>query len=465
MVSIIVACDQMNGIGYNGHLPWSFKEDMAIFTKITTNNTVIMGRKTYESIPEAHRPLKNRLNIVLTRSETTTSTNPLLKFANNLEDALKIANFGEIFIIGGSSLFEEVFLKKLCYKVYLNRLSKIYNCDTFFPTMPNDFYITDNYVIPISEGSQTEFVSLSDISLSVSEYLYRNKNEEKYLSLVRDVLEKGLLRPNRTGIDTLSIFGYTTRYSLEDNQIPLLTTKKMFFKGIVEELLWFLSGSTDAKELEKRGSKIWSANASRDVLDKLGFTNRDEGDLGPVYGHQWIFSGVPYVDCKTSYLGQGINQIAELINGLKTDPYGRRHIVSSWNVSQLKEMSLMPCHVLFQFYVHDKNDKKYLSCQMYQRSCDIGLGVPYNIASYSLLTHMIAHCCDMIPYEFIHVCGDAHIYVNHIEPLKEQLLRKPYMEPKLFIKNEISHIFNFQYSDFELTNYKSHDTIKMSMAV
>ena len=463
IISMIVAIAQDNGFGLNGCLPWSIPEETALFKKITTkvdNNAVIMGYNTYMSIPSKNRPLKNRLNIILSKNEEHIKELITydVKVASSIEEAINIASrCNEVFIIGGLSVYKECLLKNLCYKIYFSRISKIYKCDVYFPDIPPEFVEIERTLIETSD---------ENVSIYLSEYISRNTEEMQYLDLIKSVLKDGFLGPNRTDINTISKFGHMTRYSLRDNKIPLLTTKKMFFKGIVEELLWFISGSTDALELERRGSKIWKANSSREFLDKRGFKEREVGDLGPMYGFQWLHSGAKYIDCKTDYTGQGINQIQELINGLINDPYSRRHIISAWNPSQINEMAIAPCHCLFQFNVHqDSNGIKYLSCQMYQRSADIGLGVPFNIASYSLLTCMIAHCCNFEPYEFIHTIGSAHIYVNHIEQLKLQLTREPYQEPKLFINTENKDIFNFKYSDFVIKGYKCHDVIKMDMAV
>jgi thymidylate synthase len=252
------------------------------------------------------------------------------------------------------------------------------------------------------------------------------------------------------------------RFSLLDNKFPLITTKKTYFRAIVEELLWFISGSTNAKVLSNKKIGIWDANSSREFLDKYGFTEREEGDVGPCYSFQWRHFGADYRNMNDSY--GGFDQIKHIINLLKADPMSRRIILTAWNPVQISEMSLPPCHILAQFYVHYKDDKGYLSCQMYQRSADIGLGVPFNIASYSLLTILLAKCTGLVPYEFIHVMGDTHIYSNHIEAMKMQIERKPYKFPKLFVKEKNNYdIFEFKYEDLILDNYNYHEPIKMDM--
>ena len=262
---------------------------------------------------------------------------------------------------------------------------------------------------------------------------------KEYHKLMRHVLEYGVEKKDRTGTGTLSVFGYQSRYNLEKS-FPLVTTKKIHLKSIIYELLWFLSGSTNIKYLKENNVKIWD-----DWADK-------NGDLGPVYGYQW-----------RSWInrdGETIDQISELINNIKTNPNSRRLIVSAWNVGEISKMALPPCHSLFQFFVSNKK----LSCQLYQRSADIFLGVPFNIASYALLTMMIAKICNLQVGEFIHTLGDAHLYLNHLEQAKLQLSREPKELPIMKI-NDRQSIFDFEFEDFELVNYLHHPHIKAPIAV
>ena len=243
--------------------------------------------------------------------------------------------------------------------------------------------------------------------------------------------------------------------------LPLLTTKRVFWKGVLEELLWFIKGSTNANELKEKGIKIWDGNSSREFLDKQGFYDREEGDLVPIYGFQWRHFGARYIDMHTDYTNQGIDQLSEVINKLKTNPSDRRIIMTAWNPIDIPNMALPPCHCFVQFYV--ANDE--LSCMLYQRSGDVGLGVPFNIASYSLLTYMIAHVTGLKLGEFVHTIGDAHVYLNHIDGLEEQLKREPRPFPKLNIKRKVENIDDFKYDDFELIDYNPHAIIKLDMAV
>ncbi|RCK67305.1 Thymidylate synthase [Candida viswanathii] len=298
-----------------------------------------------------------------------------------------------------------------------------------------------------------------------------NTAEQAYLDLCERIIKEGEHRPDRTGTGTKSLFAPPQlRFDLSNDTFPLLTTKKVFSKGIIHELLWFIAGSTDAKILSDKGVKIWEGNGSREFLDKLGLTHRREGDLGPVYGFQWRHFGAEYKDCDADYTGQGYDQLQDVIKKLKTNPYDRRIIMSAWNPPDFEKMALPPCHVFCQFYVNfPKNAKPKLSCLLYQRSCDMGLGVPFNIASYALLVKMIAHVVDMDCGEFIHTLGDAHVYLDHIDALKEQLQRTPKEFPKLVIKeerkDEIKSIDDFKFEDFEIVGYEPYPPIKMKMSV
>ncbi|CCH61147.1 hypothetical protein TBLA_0E00860 [Henningerozyma blattae CBS 6284] len=295
-----------------------------------------------------------------------------------------------------------------------------------------------------------------------------NPEEDQYLQLCRRIIEEGESRPDRTGTGTLSLFAPPQlRFDLSNDTFPLLTTKRVFTKGIILELLWFINGCTDGKKLSDKGVKIWEGNGSREYLDSLGLTDRREGDLGPVYGFQWRHFGAEYKTCDDDYSNKGVDQLAEIIDKIKNKPYDRRIILSAWNPPDFPQMALPPCHVLAQFYVSfPTNSKKpRLSCQLYQRSCDMGLGVPFNIASYALLTKMLAHVCDMEAGEFIHTMGDAHVYKDHISALEEQIAREPKKFPKLRITRDVKDLDDFKYEDFVIEDYHPHAKIQMKMSV
>ncbi|PWY64770.1 thymidylate synthase [Aspergillus heteromorphus CBS 117.55] len=306
-------------------------------------------------------------------------------------------------------------------------------------------------------------------------------SKHQYLNLIRTILSNGEHRPDRTGTGTRSIFAppqLTFSLSKPDPNnptsripvLPLLTTKRVFLRAVLAELLWFISGTTTSAPLSAAGIKIWDGNGSRAYLDSVGLSHRAEGDLGPVYGFQWRHFGAEYVDAATDYTGQGVDQLADVVHKLKTNPYDRRIIMSAWNPADLKKMALPPCHMFAQFYVSypEKGAKGHLHCLMYQRSADMGLGVPFNIASYALLTHMVAHAVDMVPGSFVHTLGDAHVYVDHVEALQEQVTREPTAFPELRIKRADRGegvVDGWKEEDFEVVGYNPHKAIKMKMSV
>jgi len=263
---------------------------------------------------------------------------------------------------------------------------------------------------------------------------------KQYIDLLQHVIDNGIQKSDRTGTGTLSVFGHQSRYDLAEG-FPVLTTKKLHLKSIIHELLWFLSGDTNIKYLQDHGVRIWNEWAD------------ENGNLGPVYGYQWRSWPTPE--------GNHIDQVSQVVDSLKNSPDSRRHIISAWNVGQIDQMNLPPCHLLIQFYVADGK----LTCQLYQRSADIFLGVPLNIASYALFTMMMAQVCKLRPGDFIHTLGDAHIYLNHMEQVKLQLTREPFTLPQMKINPEVKNIFDFKYEDFELVGYKAHPHIPGIVAV
>lgn len=284
---------------------------------------------------------------------------------------------------------------------------------------------------------------------------------QTYLDLLRDVLENGTERGDRTGTGTLSVFGRQMRFDLSGWTLPAVTTKRLHFKSIIHELLWFLKGSTNIKYLQENGVRIWDAWAD------------ENGDLGPVYGKQWRrWRGAKWANHAqpqqhlevAHYLAKPfkVDQVAEVIDSIKNNPLSRRHIVSAWNVADVPDMALPPCHLLYQFYVREG---KFLDCMMYQRSCDMFLGVPFNIVSYSLLTMMIAHVCGLKPGEFVHTLGDAHIYLNHLDQVKTQLERKPLPLPTVLLHPGVMNIDSFSYETIKIIDYQSHPGIKAPISV
>ena len=287
--------------------------------------------------------------------------------------------------------------------------------------------------------------------------------EYQYLSLLKNIIKKGVKEKGRNGV-TYTQIGGMMRFSLENNSIPLITTKKLAWRVCLKELLWFMNGDTDNKLLQNDNVKIWNGNATRKFLDSRGLHNLAENDLGPVYGHQWRFWNAKYHNSNTNYKEKGIDQLQNIIDGINesknSGESSRRLIMSAWNPEQVDEMALPPCHVLSQFHITEGNK---LSCTLYQRSADMGLGVPFNIASYSFLTHILAKHCNLEAKEFVHFIGNAHIYDDHIEGLEEQIIKEPYSPPLLSIKDKKNKIEDYTIDDFDIINYKYHKPIKMIM--
>ncbi|MBJ94797.1 MAG: thymidylate synthase [Rickettsiales bacterium] len=277
-----------------------------------------------------------------------------------------------------------------------------------------------------------------------------------YLDLLQRILDQGRIRADRTGTGTQGVFGHQMRFDLREG-FPVLTTKKLHLKSIIKELLWFLSGSTDVAPLQEAGVRIWNEWATAEECARF---DRSAGDLGPIYGHQWRNFGAT-MDEDGSYRRDGVDQILALLDGIQNNPYSRRHIVTGWNPAEASQVSLPPCHTLFQFYVQDGE----LSCQLYQRSADVFLGVPFNIASYALLTMMVAQVCGLRAGDFVHSLGDAHLYLNHLDQARLQLTRGPRPLPVMRLNPEVRDLFAFRYEDFQLEGYDPHPHIKAAVSV
>jgi len=323
----------------------------------------------------------------------------------------------------------------------------------------------------------TTFLSEAEQKI-ISQYRKEKQHEEyKYLNLLEKILNEGVEKGDRTGTGTKSIYGTQLKFDLSKS-FPILTTKKVFWKGVVEELLWFIRGETDSNLLAQKGVKIWEGNTSREFLDKKNL-NYPQGEIGPGYGFQWRHWGADYEGSKSSpkdnpenyswrtlklQFGNGIDQLQQVVNKIISNPTDRRLIVSAWNVKEIEKMALPPCHLLFQFDVTDG----YLNCQWYQRSSDVFLGSPFNISSYALLTYLISKITNLKPGTLTYTSGDTHLYLNHIDQAKEQIKREPYPFPQLNIKKDIKSLQDIEaltLQDLELVGYQSHATIKATMAV
>lgn len=456
--SLIVAIDANNGISKNGYIPWKSRSDMKFFKDKTVGNgknIVIMGRRTYESIPEEFRPLEGRHNIVIS-TKWRQSDYPTITVADSLTEALKFAggygDVDEVFVAGGERVYNEAIARFLyrCKRMYITKFKTNYECDQFF-----DWDSVKNFPEFQNHVSTRDF----------NRYYFSpnvKHDEDGYLETLRDVLENGKQRIDRTDTGTISKFGVRMEFDISES-FPLITTKTVKYSNILKELLWMMSGDTDSRTLEAQGVNIWRGNSSRRFLDERGLKELEEGDIGCGYGFQWRHWGAEYEGCDKKYDGKGVDQIAKIVDQIRNDPFSRRIILSAWNVDMLDGMALPPCHMTAQFYV--SNDRKTLDCQLYQRSGDMFLGVPYNIASYSTLTYMLARICNLKPGRLIHVIGDAHIYSDHVNAVKKQLKRDPKPFPTLKFSEEVLEIDDFEEKMFELESYEPWPFIQAKMAV
>merc|ERR1719335_2142103 len=466
-VSLIFAATPNRGIGKDNNLPWKLPADLKYFKEVTTKgglNAVVMGTKTWDSIPDKFRPLDGRTNVVLTKTRTAADFPDGVLLASSVADAISLLERRaekEIFVIGGEAAIREAMTLPQLSAIYLTRVGQEFECDRFHDPIPDDFHVTSVSKTKSAKGVPFDFVVYERDPAGIRMDMQVKDHEEyQYLDLIRDICENGDVMMDRTGVGTRSKFGCNMRFSLRDS-FPLLTTKRVFWRGVVEELLWFMRGDTNAENLSDKGVKIWEANGSREFLDSRGLTDREVGDLGPVYGFQWRHFGAKYVDMHTDYTGQGVDQLAEVVHKLKTNPNDRRIIMSAWNPADLNEMALPPCHMFCQFYVSNGE----LSCSLYQRSADMGLGVPFNIASYSLLTLLLAQVTGLKPGEFVHMMGNTHVYENHVEPLQVQLARAPRTFPIVRLNPDVKDIDGFKAEDIELLHYNPHPKVEMAMAV
>ena len=484
--SIIVATDKNNGIGLKEgtkySIPWKSKEDLIFFKKITTQgekNALIVGRNTYFSLPKNKDNipfLKDRMLLVLTSKPCMIPKHDLVAPMTNFQTALEFAKFhhyDNVLAIGGVGVYEEALTNENLVGIYWNEILKTdKKCNIFFPL---DRQNPNSKITLVTVKSNFDLES----NIKYNHYSYYrtqeytkivNLNEAVYLQLLKDILENGNYRQTRNA-NTLSLFGKSLTFNLID-EFPLLTTKKMFLRGIFEELVWFLRGQTDSKILENKKVNIWKWNTSEEFLKKVGLEYQ-EGDIGNMYGFQWRHNGIDYDGYDKDYSGKGFDQIEYCLNLLKKDKYSRRILMSTYSPYNAHSGVLYPCHgITVQWYVRECSGINYLSCHMYQRSADMFLGVPFNISSYSLLTYMF---CEVLnndinyeglefkPDKLVISFGDVHIYDCHIDQVKEQISRKPFTSPKISFNKKLSKLNDFEWEDVKLDNYQSHKRIKANM--
>jgi dihydrofolate reductase/thymidylate synthase len=483
-MNVIVAyCKINNGIGMDNKIPWFLKNDLKNFQQITsktfkpyTKNMVVMGRKTWDSIPDKNKPLKNRINVVLTRNkdfrlkhEIESYKDTIVKYDFN--DILEVAklnkdfNISNIFIIGGESLYKKALESENISKIYVTEVYDEYECETFFPQIDKEKYKL-SYI--------SNFYSENNIYYRYLEYVNKNNEsivswvnteEQQYLDTLHNIITNGIETEDRTGVGTYSLFGEKFTYNLEDT-FPALTTKKIFLRGVFEELMLYLSGKTDNAILNEKDITIWNGNTSREFLDKRGLTHYPEGDMGETYGFNFRHYGSYYGTCNDDYKGSGFDQLEYVLYLIKNDPNSRRIIINLWNPATMNKAALPACLCFYQFYVDTKHKK--LNLQIYIRSSDYFLANNWNTLTGAFLVNMICNLKDinLSPGKLTVITGDTHIYKNHVEQVKENLLRTPRPFPKLVFKcGSRDSIYDYKYEDVRLIDYCPYKNIKAPMAV
>ena len=486
MIFNLIACvDKNYGIAKNNDIPWKLNKDLIYFKKTTISendksNIVIMGNNTYNSIPNKFKPLKNRINIILSRSNNKTDLSELSDYStgklinkpiyfNDIIDLLLYLDtikkdVNNVYIIGGSEIYNLFLDYKLISNIYITHINNAnFNCDKFLDMekYKKQFILTssidDN---DIDKNTNTRYF------LSFNTYSYKNKEENKFIKTVNKILNKGIYNLDRSQVGTLSIFGKSFTYDIRNYRIPLFTHRKMFLRGIIEELIFFVSGKTDTKLLESKNVNIWKGHTSREFLDSRGLTNYKEGDMGAGYGFQLKHFGADYKSADYDYTNQGVNQLKYVINEIKNNPTSRRIIFSYWNPHDFDKIALVPCHILYQFNINIETNE--LSCSFYQRSSDWVLAADFNICSATVLVFMICHLTGYKPGKIIHNVGNIHIYMNQIDEVKKMINNELYNFPLLIINDsekKIKKIEDFQYENFKLLFYRSNKKYSIPMSV
>jgi dihydrofolate reductase / thymidylate synthase len=467
-------------LGFKNDLPWPrIIEDMKRFTTITTQtvdptkkNSVIMGRNSWDALPSKYKPLPDRFNVILSRNQNIEGPN--YTTCRNLDEALSMlenrVDIENNFVIGGQQIYNEAILRPECQKLHLTEISQEFEADTYFPKIPEWYRAESCQIIRSNKINADLFF------IDYENMMDFSSDEGQYLNLLKRILNEGEIKEDRTGVGVQSVFDANLRFRMEtvnpdepdqtklQYRVPMLTTKQLFLRGVITELIWFLRGETDANWLTSRGVHIWDGNTTREFLDSRGL-DYEAGQIGPGYGHQWVNWGG---DWKTKE--GGINQIQNIIDTLRKDPSSRRAILSAWNVSDLNKMALPPCHMMYIFNVSGINSgqKPRLNCKMIIRSNDMFLGSPFNILSTSVLTILISRALNMLPGDIAISIADAHIYLNHMDQVHTQLSRKPYKFPLLSLNKSIedwNQMKDLEFKDFTLSEYNCWPSISAQMAV
>jgi len=483
LTNLIVAVDLKWGISKLGSIPWKIKEDTNFFQDVTKRsyqlgkkNAMIMGRSTWKSLPDNGRGLFDRINIVVSGSmdDIELNTDNLTKseayLVKSLPEAMSLCtklNPGKIFICGGSQIYKEALRTLNIDEIYLTKINADYDCDNIFP-MNELILILPHYREHMNKSFAIKNTDINFIKYGKENLPNTNNEEQQYLDLLHSILVTGHFRQTRNS-KTWSTFGKTLEFDLSKG-FPILTTKRVFFRGIFEELLFFLRGDTDAKHLSDVGVKIWEANTTRKFLDSVGLVHYPAGTMGPMYGFQMKYFGAEYQGSAYDYTGQGVDQIAYCLNLLKTDPYSRRIMMTTYNPAQVGQGVLYPCHGISIIFNVDATH--HLSCMMTQRSVDTACGLPFNISSYALLVHLF---CEIInndvnylgpkfsPGRLTMILGDTHIYEDHYSDIIRQLLREPYQFPQLGFKRKVMDLVDFKFEDLELIGYQTYPILNFKM--
>tara|TARA_X000000950_G_C13914010_1_gene660149 strand:- start:1188 stop:2624 length:1437 start_codon:yes stop_codon:yes gene_type:complete len=472
--NIITSIDKNSLIGLNDKLAYSCVEDLYRFQSLTNGSGIIlMGRKTWDSLPLRIRPLKNRQNYILSKSKNSdVKYTDNVFFINNVEELIKKVDENQvIYCIGGAGCIKLLLTRyrSLVYNIILTH----FDLDIIPDKLDNPVYFPSELLYGFDVTISEKFTDLvvkdwknNNHNPTVYFKTYQRNNdyqpswyysESLYLEQMRQLLRM-TTRKSRNAF-TFSTFGLRLEYDCRNGKVPLLTSKKMAWKTVIRELLWFINGSTNNKQLQEQKVHIWDGNSSREYLDSHNLSHYSEGDCGPIYGHQWRFFGSQYITCESDYTNQGVDQLIECEKQIINDSFSRRIILCAWNPSDLNKMVLPPCHVLSQFYVNNENE---LSLQLYQRSGDMFLGVPFNMFSYSVLLHLMAQRTGKKTGSIIHILGDAHVYKEHEQAIYKQLENPIYNPPTIHIKFK-PNWEDYDITDFSLNDYISADKISAPM--